>query len=321
MKHLLPLLVLISAFSCLRADDTPSVTLHQPGPFGRFFRAYPVPEGTFFSVVKSAPFQVRDLLDKDMLRLAITAEPPPPNPKWKVSKLAMTAPILAVNPANSIRDISSLDASELLQQKFGSWRTLGGPTARIRLYKKTDAALPIPVIQTCGCHGTECQNPDHKHDEQKAKKQFFSYGKPLLFQTESDNKSFSLLFTDPYGMACFDITRFDEDRVPLLTVDKIPPTLKEFDSGRYPLLTTYYLVEPANPTREEQRVVKYMLSREFARQLYEAGFLPAHVVSAPKQRPPASPMRKPAATPSAPGANLPAVKTPSAPQPSSSAGK
>lgn len=306
MKHLLPILMLVLASSGLPADDTPSVTLHQPGAFGHFFRAYPVPEGTLFSVVKSASFQVRDLLEKDMLRLAITAEPPPPNPKWKVSKLAMTAPILAVNPANSIRDISASDASELLQQKFGSWRTLGGPTARIHLYKKTDASLPIPVIRTCGCQGTECRNPNHNHEsEQQAKKHFFSYGKPLLFQTENDNKSFSLLFTDPYGMACFDITRFDEDRVPLLTIDKIPPTLKEFESGRYPLLTTYYLVEPVNPTREEQRVVKYMLSREFARQLYDAGFLPAHVVSSPKPSP-AAPMRKPTERPSAPAANLPA---------------
>gem|GEM_PF-1777142 len=299
MKRLIPILLFLLAAALLPADDAPSVTLHHTGEFGRFFREYQVPGGTFFFVVKSAPFQIKDLLEKDMLRLAITPEPPKDNPKWKVTKLAIAAPVLAVHPDNPLRDISAADASALLQQKFGSWRTFGGPITRIHLYRKMDNALPPPVIQTCGCRGEQCHDDRHDHGEKtNPKKQFFSYGKPLLFQTENDNKAFSLLFTDPLGLACFDITRYDENRVPLLTIDKIPPTLKEFDSGRYPLLKTYYLVEPANPTPAEKQLVKYIFSRGFARQLYEAGFLPARVASSEKPAPATSPMRKPVSPPS-----------------------
>ncbi len=310
--------ILFSVSSCLFADDPPSAVIHQTGEFGRFFRGYNVPEGTLFSVVKAEPFQIKELLEKNMLRMAITPDPPAGSPKWNVTKLAMSAPILAVHPSNPLRDICSTDAIALLHQKLGSWRTLGGSLTRIHLYKKADATLPLPVIRTCACHANSHDHDPHNGEKPKGKNHIVSFAKPLLLPTETDNKTFSLLFTDPAGLACFDITRYDEKRVPLLTIDKIPPTLKEFESGRYPLLTAYYLVEPVNPSPEEKRLARYILSRDFAQQLYQAGFLPAHVVSAPKQTSPASPMRPPvparpsAPTPSAPGANLPAVKPPPA---------
>ena len=110
-----------------------------------------------------------------------------------------------------------------------------------------------------------------------------NYNQPLRFQTSSDAKSFSLLSTDVLGMACFDITRFDENRVRILSVNRIPPTLENFRYGGYPLLTTWYLTAPENPTEGEQKLIDYLWSRKFAARLYRTGLLPEQQNKADKK--------------------------------------
>ena len=75
-------------------------------------------------------------------------------------------------------------------------------------------------------------------------------------------------------MAVFDITRYDENRVRVLRINKIPPTLENFRFGSYPLLTVYYLTAPEKPTPEEQKLIDYLWSRKFAAKLFKAGLLP-----------------------------------------------
>ena len=60
----------------------------------------------------------------------------------------------------------------------------------------------------------------------------------------------------------------------ILSIDRIPPTLENFRFGSYPLMTTYYLTVPENPTDDEQKLIDYLWSRKFAARLYRAGLLP-----------------------------------------------
>ena len=100
------------------------------------------------------------------------------------------------------------------------------------------------------------------------------YSHPLRIQTENDRSSFTMLCTDPLGMACFDITRYNEDRVRLLTVDGIAPVLVNFRSGKYPLTTVWYLTFPEKPTDAERPLIRYIRSRKFAAMVYQDGMLP-----------------------------------------------
>ena len=100
------------------------------------------------------------------------------------------------------------------------------------------------------------------------------YSRPLRVQTENDRKSFVMLCTDPFGMAVFDITRFDETRIRLLPVDQVPPTLENFRSGKYPLTTIWYLTVPENPTAAERSLIQFIRGRKFAGMLFRDGMLP-----------------------------------------------
>lgn len=263
------------------AQEPERAALFHSGEFGSFFREYRVPDGTLFAVTKSTPEQLRQQIQSGSIRLVLTTVPPVPNAAVKVEKFAFKAPILAVHPTNRLRNISLEDARAILEQNTGSWRSLGGPLARIHLYLKAGTELPRAVMTTA--HPRRRDMPKTIYDlpplgnqpeKQEKKIRQPKYNQPLKLLTDSDSKSFSLLCTDPQGMACFDITRYDEDRVPLLAISNIPPTLDNFRAGSYPLLTTCYLISPKNPTPAETALLRYLKSSRFAFQLYQAGWLP-----------------------------------------------
>ena len=203
------------------AQDVQYVTIYCTGNTGKYFRRYPVPEGTVFKVQKVSPERLKDYVKQGTLRFAVTQEPLT-GKGLKTVKLAFQAVILAVHPSNPLRNMSEKQARDLLENNRGSWRTFNGPSARIHLYVKARPELPPPVMRHDHSYGKgrprtildlEPLGGKAVEDEPLPT---INYSRPLKIQTESDAKSFSLLFTDPLGIACFDITRFDENRVQLL---------------------------------------------------------------------------------------------------------
>ena len=279
MKRIGILLAIILSGWFAGAQDVPLVTVYHTDNFGRYFQNYPVPEGTIFKVHKTSSDELRKLLEEKTLRLAVSGEPMR-GPGLKCSKIAFKAVILAVHPANKLRNLSTKQAREILEKKHGSWRALGGPSARIHLYLKAKPELPPPVMRTGHTHDrtrpkTILDLPPLGGQTQKDQPvPTVNYAHPLKIQTENDARSFSMLCTDPFGLAGFDITRYDENRVPLLTIDQIPPTLDNFRAGSYPLLQTYYLIEPESPTAAEKEVIRFIRSGKFAAMLYRNGLLP-----------------------------------------------
>ena len=276
---LIPLLLTVLP---LLGTEIGRLTVFCTGPEGKYFQNFPVTPGTIFGSRKIDPKNIPQGLQNGSIRL-VFSQTAYPGPDRRVFKIAYQAPVFAVHPANRLRSISSEQARAILEKNTGSWRTFDGPAARIRLYIRAAPALPPPVMPN---------KHDHKHGrtrprtileppplggktERDAKPlPTVKYSLPLRIQTESDSKSFTMLSTDPYGMACFSITRFDENRVPLLKIDNIPPTLENFRSGSYPLMTVYYLTVPERPTPAEAEFIRYVRGADFAKLLYRDGLLP-----------------------------------------------
>ena len=276
---LLPLLLTVLP---LFGTDQGSLTVFCTGPEGKYFQHYRTGPGTIFGCRKIAQENIPAGLKNGSIRVVFSPTAYP-GPGRQVFKIAYQAPILAVHPANRLRNISSELARAILEKNTGSWRTFDGPAARIRLYIRATPALPPPVMPT---------EHDHKHGRTRPRTILepaplggeaepdakplptIKYSQPLRIQTENDTRSFIMLSTDPYGMACFGITRFDENRVPLLKIDNIAPTLDNFRSGSYPLMTVYYLTVPERPTPAEEEFIRYVRGAKFARLLYQNGLLP-----------------------------------------------
>ena len=278
MKRILGI-ILLAGLVC-GAQDVPQVTLHYTGDTGIFFRDWPVPPGTRYSIIKAAPGELQKKLDLGEIRLAVTTVPLR-KPGSKTVKFAYQAVILAVHPANPMKNISLEHVRDLLEKNKGSWRTFGGPMARLHLYVKAKPGLPPPVMRNTHSHDRsrprtilEPEELGKELEKQTASSAAVKYTRPLKIQTENDAKSFSLLYTDTLGMAVFDITRYDENRVRILSINKIPPTLENFRFGSYPMLTVYYLTVPENPTPEEQKLIDHLRSRRFSAKLFKAGLLP-----------------------------------------------
>ena len=278
MKYFWGIIILLAGLLC-GAQDLPQVSLYYTDNTGNLFRDWPVPPGTRYSIIKTAPEKLQEKLDLEEIRLAVSTVPLRRSGS-KTVKFAYQAVILAVHPANPLENISLDQARDLLEKNKGSWRTFGGPMARLHLYIKAKPELPPPVMRHNHDHGRKRPRTILEPEElggtpeKKTVSSPVKYNQPLKIQTESDAKSFSLLCTDPIGMAVFDITRYDENRVRVLRINKIPPTLENFRFGSYPLLTVYYLTAPEKPTPEEQKLIDYLWSRKFAAKLFKAGLLP-----------------------------------------------
>ncbi len=279
MKLIICVMLLTGLFC--GAQEIPQVALHYTGDTGKFFRDWPVPPGTRYKIIKTTPDKLKEQLDKGEIRLAVTTVPLR-KPGLTTVKFAYKATILAVHQANPLRNISLEQVRDLLEKNQGSWRTFGGPMARLHLYIKAKPELPPAVMRHDHNHGRKrprtILEPEElgrpQPQEKKTSPSPVKYSQPLKFPTESDSKSFSMLSIDPLGMACFDITRYDENRVHVLSIERIPPTLENFRFGSYPLMTTYYLTVPEKPTSGERKLIDYLWSRKFAARLYRAGLLP-----------------------------------------------
>ena len=88
------------------------------------------------------------------------------------------------------------------------------------------------------------------------------------------SEKFVLLFVDPDGAAGLPLTSYKEDRVRLLPVDGVAPTLENFRNGTYPLARKIYLVTAKQLTDSEKKIVSYIRSKAFAAQIYADGALP-----------------------------------------------
>ena len=275
------ILMMLAGLLCA-AQETSQVILHYTGETGKLYRDWPVPPGTRYTVKKITVKEAEEKLAKDEIRLAVTTVPLRKQ-GLKTVKFAYQAMIFAVHPSNPLRNISLEQVRLILDKNQGSWRTFGGPLARLHLYIKAKPGLP-PAMYRDHTHDHHRKMPrtilqpeplgGEEEPEKAVKPATTNYNQPLRFQTDTDSRSFSLLSTDVLGMACFDITRFDENRVRILSVNRIPPTLENFRYAGYPLLTTYYLTVPENPTEGEQRLIDYLWSRKFAARLYRTGLLP-----------------------------------------------
>lgn len=274
MYRFITLLMLL--FCCCAECQNKELRIVYTGKIGSQLQLLPPPSGIRLNVSKKKTEQIVQGLKDGSYNIAVMPERPSGLRNFRAVPFALKGMILAVNPGNSLRNITEKQVRDIVEKHEGSWRTFNGPMARIHLYIKTNDALPPPIIRRTHTHATHAAHGSKNLFEFKVQKNTSktNYAKPLRFETESDSKSFTMLFTDPHGMACFDLTRYDEDRVPLLKVNGIPPTLDNFKAGSYPLLTTWYLVLPLNPTAAEKEITDHLYSESFLLKLFEGGYLP-----------------------------------------------
>lgn len=263
------------------------ITLFYSGRIGSLLQGLPGMGQTRFALQKKSPQEIRSLLKKKSIRMVLTTELPHDLPEgYKARRFAAWGTLLAVNRENPLRTITLEQAKNLLQGNSGNWKHFGGPSLRIHFYFNTSMKLfPAGKIvhrrtrkeeETFVSPQTieEYRAFRAKLEEKKKPQQDRAKNRTFLkLPTVSDAKTFSLLFTDRWGIGAFSLKYFDENRVVLLSIDHIPPTLDNFRSGSYPLLETTYLITAETLTPAEERLQRYLESRSFGRKLYTEGFL------------------------------------------------
>lgn len=282
---LLGLSILISGVESGKAPA--EVRLYYSGETGSLLQDLPFVPGTRFSLQKSSFQEINSLLKKGSLRLALCEELPANLPEgYEVQRLAVRGMILAVNPENPLRNITLRQAKDLLELAKGNWKQFGGPALRIHLYHKATLSLPSFKVKTSRRNAEEekvLPSPRTIEEYRSFRARLNNKNRPLppekdlekvlKLPTNSDEKTFSLLYTDRRGIGVFSLNRFDETRLKLLTVDQIPPTLDNFLAGSYPLLTTLYRITKKDLSPAEKVLCSHLSGKKFAIKLFRAGFL------------------------------------------------
>ena len=285
-------LLFFFCISAVSGDEIPfreTVTLFYSGKIGKQLRDLPEMEKSGFSLQKRSPQQIADLLKRGILHIALCEGSPAVIPEqYEVQRFAVWGMILAVNPENPLVNVSLSMAKELLYKSNGNWKYFGGPPMRIRLYVKngllTEASPPKRVLEQ-PAQEKSVSSPQTIEEYRIYREQFLPSGKKKPVKTErtehrvlklltpSDEKTFSLLFTDRWGIGVFNLTRFDENRLGLLRVEQMAPTLDNFRSGVYPLMTSFYLITKRTLSPREQKLRAVLESKAFAKKLFAGGFL------------------------------------------------
>ena len=272
------------------ADQLPEqnkVCLHYSGRIGSCLQDLPGSHRNRPSLQKNSLREMKKKLQNGSCSLAISESLPENLPEgYEVYMLAASGIILAVNPENPLRDLSSRQVKNLLEFTGGSWKLFGGPARRIHLYYKSSPDLPgfkakVPVRRNAEEEKRiisprtieEYRAFRAMRKKKRSMQTPENTDKILKLPTGSDEKTFSLLYTDCWGIGIFSLSRFDENRLRLLTVDHIPPTLDNFLAGSYPLMTVFYLISKRSLTPEEEQLRRYLTGRTFAAKLFRAGFL------------------------------------------------
>ncbi len=235
--------------------------------FTSYFKDFKCPADEIVSIRKMPQAEIIRQLAAGQLSMAITDQLPEDLRNFDVTELAVAGTILAIHPENPLKTVSCAEAKELLDAKIPTWRPLNGRRSQVHIYRVA-SNTPRPVIHHCGKCGFTPPGAKKKRKDEKPEK------RAMVLQTENKSKSFVLLFVDPDGVAELPLASYGEDRVKLLSVDGVAPTLEHFRTGRYPLSRKIYLITAKHLTGSAKELVSYIKSRAFAARLYADGYLP-----------------------------------------------
>ena len=168
---------------------------------------------------------------------------------------AVSPVVLVVHPSVSgVRNLTTEQIIGIYAGKITRWDQVGGPTMRIYPVDREPGDSSRKILE---------ENLAGFRETQSIAKVFFNTPEAL---DAIANHQYTVGFL-PFAVA-------QSRGLKILTIDGIAPSEKNVVSGRYPYITTFYLISRGEPTTEAQRFISYLYNDQLLPLYKESGLIP-----------------------------------------------
>lgn len=159
----------------------------------------------------------------------------------------------AVNPANTISGLTSIQIQNIFSGKINNWKEVGGDDAEIHIYNRDEASGTRSVFwKKCLNKGAVVESAN----------------------IVSSNGAMKVAVSqDRYALGYMSIGHLD-NTVKALSLDGVAPTQENAINGRYPVVRKLFMNTNGAPVPLVQAFIDYVMSSEGAANISNHGYIP-----------------------------------------------
>lgn len=159
----------------------------------------------------------------------------------------------AVNPDNSVSDLTSAQIQDIFSGKISNWKSVGGDDAKIHIYSRDEGSGTLAVFwKKCLKKGIIVESANI---------------------VPSNGAMKVAVSRDRYALGYISIGHLDET-VKAVSLDTVAPTQKNAVNGSYPIVRKLFMNTKGTPEPLVKAFINYVLSSDGAANISSHGYIP-----------------------------------------------
>lgn len=180
----------------------------------------------------------------------------------KLTPIGREAFVFFVNARNPVNDLSGEDIRRIYSGQFGNWQELGGNDDEIRPYQRPeDSGSQTMFIKFM--EDTEIKEPETEEVAQ---------GMGGIIEEVASYRNYKNAIGYTFRFYSTEMVR--NDKIKLISVDGIEPSIENIRSGEYPLASEFYAITAGTQNPNVQPFIDWILSEEGQKLVEDTGFVP-----------------------------------------------
>ena len=180
----------------------------------------------------------------------------------KLTPIGREAFVFFVNSRNEIEDLSSEDIQGIYSGKIKNWKELGGKDDEIRPFQRPeDSGSQTMFIKFMG--DTKIQEPETEE---------MAEGMGGIIEEVASYRNYKNAIGYTFRFYSTEMVR--NDKIKLITIDGVEPSIENIRSGEYPLASEFYAVTAGTENPNVQPFIDWILSEEGQKLVEDTGFVP-----------------------------------------------
>ena len=174
-------------------------------------------------------------------------------PKLRSFPFAVDGVAPAVNPANTVSELTSIQIQNIFSGKINNWKDVGGDDAEIHIYNRDEASGTRSVFwKKCLNKGAVVESANI---------------------VASNGAMKVAVSQDRYALGYMSIGHLDKT-VKALSLDGVAPTQENAINGRYPIVRKLFMNTNGAPAPLVKAFIDYVMSSEGAANISNHGYIP-----------------------------------------------
>lgn len=199
-----------------------------------------------------------------ILRLAGTA-----GVEFEMMPIAREGFVFVVNSKNPVNSLRIADIQKIYNGQIKNWAQLGGENLEIKAFQKTETSATQSEMQSTVMNSLKMLEPLTSSFNTK------DYGMVTDLIATFDNSPEALGYCFYHdAMLWYNLDPNNENASKLLQIDGMEPNYENLKNGKYPFVSTYYLIKIKDTSNEQMEVFEDALFSERGNNIVkEAGYI------------------------------------------------